>query len=77
MVDLEELHILPNAITKLPEMLLKLKKLKVLDLYREYVDIGKNERIRIPESIFPFLKNLEKFVYEHNVLKKYGLDKNE
>ena len=77
LVHLEELHIVENAITSLPESLPKLKKLKVLNLWRDCIDIGRSEEFRIPESIFPFLRNLDRFIYETNVLKKLGLDKNE
>jgi hypothetical protein len=35
----------------------QLKNLKVLNLFREEVDVGRSGEHIIPESIYPFLKN--------------------
>jgi len=79
LAHLEELYILPNAITSLPESLSNLAKLRVLNLwsYRNAVEDWRGDDFKIPESIFPFLKKLDEFIYDHKVLKKFGLDRRE
>lgn len=73
LVYLEELHIEPTAIIKLPESLSKLKKLRILSLSNFYEYIGRSEELSIPESIFPFLRKLKDFSFDSDLLKKLGL----